>query len=113
MLGDTVVTAKKEKKNYKIKILEDQKLEEDPNYPCIDYDVIGEYSQCLEEEILRQNSYFINCTPPWMTNNQDLWCKGELYFDSKFLKRKYIYFLQIIGISNADHGKCLGILSKR
>ena len=61
---------------YKVQIWEDDKLVDDPVYPCIDYTIQGEYAECIEKEMLRKNSESLNCTPPWMTENEDLWCKG-------------------------------------
>ena len=63
---------------YKIKVLEEIHLEEDPNYPCRKYNHNGEYNQCLEEEYTRQSLEILNCTPPWMTDNQDFWCKQNI-----------------------------------
>lgn len=111
MLGDTInsftATGVTGSKTYKIKIMEDQKLEDDPNYPCIDYKTIGEYSKCVENEMIRQNMKFLNCTPPWMTDNEDLWCKREYEVDSEMIGIEYINFLGSISISEADTGECL------
>ena len=109
MLGDHIISSDNGLMNYKIKILEDIKLDDDPNYPCINYGTPGEYSQCLEKEILKQNYKYINCTPPWMTDDQGLWCQGEFYYDSPLARLRYTGFLHLIGISDADPGRCLGI----
>ena len=77
MLGDKIVSGEEgEYVIYKVQIWEDDKLVDDPVYPCIDYTIQGEYAECIEKEMLRKNSEFLNCTPPWMTENEDLWCKG-------------------------------------
>ena len=86
--------------NYKVKIMEDLKLEGDPKYPCVDYKMNGEYARCIENEMVRQNSEFLNCTPPWMTDNEDLCC-GWNYGDSNALSgyeemQKYLYFMNDI-----------------
>ena len=60
---------------FRVKILEEVHLENDPHFPCKDYENDGEYNQCLEEEYTRQTFALLNCTPPWMTDNQDIWCK--------------------------------------
>ena len=60
----------KGKVNYKVKIKEDVKFEGDPNHPCIDYKIRGQYAKCKEAELIRQNFEFLNCTPPWMTDNE-------------------------------------------
>ena len=77
MLGDKIVSGEEgEYVSYKVQIWEDDKLVDDPAYPCIDYKIQGEYAECVEKEMLRKNSELLNCTPPWMTENEDLWCKG-------------------------------------
>ena len=94
-------------RNYKVKIMEDQKLEGDPNYPCIHYNAIGKYSKCIEDEMVRQNLIFLNCTPPWMTDNEVLWCKREYDFENLSTGVKYLNFLKGIGISEQKTGRCL------
>ena len=81
-------------KKYRIKLLEEIHLEEDPHFPCRNYEYDGEYNQCLEEEYTRQSLEVLNCTPPWMTDDQDIWCKqnvkgsSELSEKSRFLLGK-------------------------
>ena len=75
--------------NYKVEIKEEMHLEDDPNYPCIEYKIEGEYHKCLENEIVSNLFNHINCTPPWMTENQDLWCKGRLKFKSDLSFSEY------------------------
>ena len=92
---------------YKIKIIEHHNLERDPNYPCIDYKIPGDYGNCLEEEILKENSKFVNCTPPWMTDNEDLWCKGHYKLNPKISTSIYGKFLYSIAISGPKQKHCL------
>ena len=81
-------------KKYRIKLLEEIHLEEDPHFPCRNYEYDGEYNQCLEEEYTRQSVELLNCAPPWMTDDQDIWCKqnvkgsSELREKSRFLLGK-------------------------
>jgi len=63
---------------YKIRVSEEIHVESDPNFPCRNYNFIGEYNQCLEDEYTRQSREILNCTPPWMTDNQDIWCKQNI-----------------------------------
>ena len=72
--------------NYKLEIKEELHLEDNPNYPCINYKVEGEYHKCLENEIIGNLFNYINCTPPWMTDNKQLWCQGRLKFTSEYWK---------------------------
>ena len=48
----------------------------------------------------------MNCTPPWMTDNEDLWCKGKLQLASHVPVLKYVGFLSEIRLSTAKSGKC-------
>ena len=106
MLGDEIISAPNGVKNYKVKILEDLKLDDDPQYQCIDYEIKGEYQKCVEEEILKQNLNFMNCTPPWMTDNEDLWCKGGIKYESEASLLHYLGFLTEVTISEYHPGKC-------
>jgi len=107
MLGDGIDSGTHRIRNYKVKVSETENLEDDPKNPCIDYTNEGEYDACLQSEVLRQNSQFINCTPPWMTENEFLWCKEKYQFGSYELLLNYVGFLHDIGISDIDPGKCL------
>ena len=108
MLGDKIVSGDNGIANYKVKIFEETRLEVegDSQTRCIDYKIRGEYARCMENEILRQNSQFLNCTPPWMTYNEDLWCKGSFKLDSLSTVRNYAYFLAQISFSTVDPGTC-------
>ena len=85
-------------KNFKVKVIEDIHLEDDPHYPCRSYQYIGEYQQCLEKEYTKQSMNLLNCTPPWMTNNQDVWCQDpingsvELRDKTRFLFGKMSFY---------------------
>ena len=56
--------------------------------------------------MVRQNSYYLNCTPPWMTKNEALWCKGRNEMEED-LGIKYFHNLWKIVTSEASSGKCL------
>ena len=92
--------------DYKVKIMEEQKLANDPNYPCTNYKMKGEYSKCLEDEIVRQNFEFLNCTPPWMTNNEDLHCHGGINFKTSSHAYNYLRFINDISLSEGNPGRC-------
>ena len=107
MLGDKIVSGEDDSFiTYKIQILEDISLD-DPRNPCIDYKVKGEYGGCIEKEMRRQNSKFLNCTPPWMTDNRNLWCEGFLKnnITGKSYKQ-YTQFIEEIMTSDGNSGKC-------
>ena len=117
MFGDEIKSSGSGQMNYKVKIKEDIRLENEPNFPCIDYKIIGEYAKCVENEMVSQTlQTFLNCTPPWMTHNEDLWCNqthalktsdvfGKLVTKADFFL--YNNFLSDISASDADVGRCL------
>lgn len=41
-----------------------------------------------------------------MTENEDLWCKGRLKFDSKHSRSDYMKLVSEITLSEAETGKC-------
>ena len=106
MLGDEIISSNNGRMHYKVKVWEEIHLEGDPNYPCIDYKVSGEYAKCVENEMVKENLKFLNCTPPWMTINEDQWCKGKLEFNSSLNKQMFITFLAKIGTIVAKYEKC-------
>ena len=94
--------------NYIVKINQDHHLENDPNYPCIDYKKPGDYDKCLEEEYLSRIRKYVNCTPPWFTENEDLWCKNGINFRTESDQKKFVKILEKIVLARADTGKCSG-----
>ena len=106
MIGDEIISGSNGAKIYKVKILEDEQLDDDPKFSCINYKVNGEYQKCLEDEILRQNLNIMNCTPPWLTEKEDLWCKGRIKYNSTENWIEYGGFLTGVTISEYNPGKC-------
>ena len=107
MVGDRIISSDDGLMNYKVLIIEEINLEGDPKNPCYDYKIIGEYEKCVKEEVVRENSKFINCTPPWMTTNEDLWCKGKMVFNSTHAALNHVIHLAKVGIIEARPKKCL------
>ena len=106
MLGDRIAASTNNGiVEYKVKIMSEENLEGDPKYPCSDYTIEGEYASCREIEMIKQHSQFLNCTPPWMTDDENLWCNGEYELLDDHLN--YIHFLDDIIKSEADPGSCL------
>ena len=105
MMGHNLVSGPKGLFTYKVYIMEEERLESDTENPCIDYKTNGEYAQCIEDEMVRQNSYYLNCTPPWLTRNEELWCKGRNEVDEN-TGIEYTEFLGKIMASEASTGKC-------
>ena len=107
MLGDKIISGDKGFINYKVKIIEEEKLQDDPKYPCIDYNIHGQYATCVENEMIRQNFLFLNCTPPWMTYHEDFWCTGKHKLESKSAGENFFHFMSAVSASEASSGKCL------
>ena len=91
---------------YKVKIREDISLENDPHNPCFDYKIMGEYAQCVENEIIQDNFQYLNCTPPWMTEDEDLWCKGRREYNSTLMEEKHKNFVTKLGMIEAKSEVC-------
>ena len=83
--------------DYKVKVLEEIHLEDDPHFPCRNYEYDGEYNECLEEEYTRQSLQLLNCTPPWMTDNQDIWCKHQIKVSEEMSNRAWF----LLGYKNS------------
>ena len=91
---------------YKLKILEDFHLEDDPNYSCRNYQQAGEYDSCLETEYTRQSLDLLNCTPPWMTDRTDLWCSGQQKLTEEKLE-KTLFLLGIIDLFSGQNNEAV------
>ena len=107
IFGDSItVTLGSQGTNYyKIKIKQEVYLEDDPQYPCIDWQVAGEYDSCLEEEKVSQVSHILNCTPPWLTDNRQLWCGESRAGNNESTERVYFIFEDIL-MGQSDSSKC-------
>ena len=106
MIGDKIVTVNDGWTNYKVQIIENNMIEGDPKYECIGYKIKGKYAKCIENEIIRENSKFLNCTPPWMTENETLWCIGKNKLNNNS-RKPYFNFIADIIKSKANQEKCL------
>ena len=107
-LGDNLQSpSRKGLNNYKLKIHREISLESDPQSNCYDYPEAGDYNKCLEAEIIKQMNHFVNCTPPWMTENENLWCRKEHAPDLKNIDpRYYLEFMNDLISGQFDPGKC-------
>ena len=109
MLNEKIFTASNinGRKIYKIQIKEYIHLESNPKFPCKDYLIKGEYANCVDRAIIKENQKYINCTPPWMTNNENLWCKGRREFNSTMTADKYYRSVARIGMPEVKPKECL------
>ena len=96
---------------YKVKIKEEIHLENDPNFICNSYDIVGEYDSCLESEFVSRSLKLLNCTPPWITDNQTLWCHHSLNTSAKISKEANFLFEHVI-YGKAEDGNCKSTCKK-
>ena len=62
--------------------------------------------QCLERTYLQQTLARLNCTPPWITDQPDLWCRTLLDLSAEH-SNSVDFFLSSIINDRADKGDCL------
>ena len=63
---------------YMLKLVEKFHIENDPLYQCKDYPKFGDYEACQEKMYVLQTRNILNCSPPWLTDNRDIWCLDHL-----------------------------------
>ena len=61
--------------------------------------------QCLEESFIRQSLGLLNCTPPWMTENENLWCQNVMNLTRDQESEVEILLSNIIN-ERGKEGKC-------
>ena len=67
---------------YIVKLNEDIQLEDDPKTNCKNYKEKRGYAKCLNEEYLKQSLSALNCTPPYITDKSEFWCREKLNLSS-------------------------------
>ena len=65
-------------KLYILKLVDNFHIEKDPLFQCKNYPQFGDYDACLEKMYILQTRSIVNCTPPWLTDTQDIWCFDPL-----------------------------------
>ena len=93
-------------RKYRLKMFEEIHLEDDPKFPCRKYQLAGEYDQCLEAEYVRQSQALLSCSPPWLTDSQELWCPPNLNISHHTADLMELLFDSIID-GKAPVGQCL------
>ena len=78
---------------YDLEIHENLFLENNDDFRCKYYKHYGDYSSCLSKEYINQQLSILNCTPPWLTSREDLWCQHLMSLDTNAAKTLYIFFL--------------------
>ena len=105
--GDNLQSPEGGVNTFKLKIRREIRIESDPNSNCLDYREAGEYDKCLEAEMIKQMKYFVNCTPPWMTENENLWCTQKHAQGLRDIDvRHYLGFMNDMISGQVDYGKC-------
>ena len=92
---------------YQMRVLQEVHYDDDPKYPCKDYHNIGEYDQCLEDDVLNELHKIVNITPPWLTDNSSLWWRENITFESSDIRRKYYLFFEKVNFLSYFTKKCL------
>ena len=108
MEGSPLEVSMKEEgyRKYRLKMFEEIHVEADPKFPCRMYQFAGEYDQCLEAEYVRQSQALLSCTPPWMTDRQEVWCPPALQISQHTADIMELLFDSIID-GKAQVGQCL------
>ena len=74
-------------------------------YVCRNYK-LGEYDRCLEDEFSRQFIEIINCTLPWVSDSESLWCSNKIKISAANIGRLNNLIDKIL-YGKADPGSCL------
>ena len=90
---------------YRVQFTEESHLEGDPSFECRDYALPSDYDQCLEGEYVGQTLRLLNCTPPWLTDRQDLWCQDRLNLSAELAHQIDLHFDKILD-GKAPTGNC-------
>ena len=106
-LGEEIKRSERGLNGYRIKVTQEIHMEEDPKFPCKNYEYTGDYHQCLEEEFVQESLRLINCTPPWMTDNSSLWCENEIALEKDDVYFNYTYFIKRIQFGLKASKQCL------
>ena len=92
---------------YQMKVLQEVHYEDEPKYPCKNYQNIGEYDQCLEDDLLNELHKIVNVTPPWLTDNSELWWKRNISFESQEIRAEYYLVFEKVNFLSYYTKKCL------
>ena len=90
---------------YDLEVHENQYLEDNRDFQCKNYKP-GEYNSCLSHQYIEQQLLILNCTPPWMTTKEDLWCQHLTGLDQKKMER-FDFFLSELILGRDKKGPCL------
>ena len=86
-----------------LKVHEENHINDENLFPCVTqtHKEPYEFHKCLEKNFLNQNSKFLNCSPPWMTETHDLWCKDKVNFTKEATE-----FFKFIINGSGEERKC-------
>ena len=86
--------------SYNVKIIEENNLESDPKVNCKNYDSDDGYAQCLDDLYLKQSLDMLGCTPPIISSDSSLQCKGLINVNETQFNFVEQFFL---GINKKGH----------
>ena len=82
IIGEPIKAKRYRSPSYSIKIFQEINLPNSPNFECVEYKRADDYDQCLKTRIVSDTLAMVNCTPPWLTEDEALWCQDEHWFSS-------------------------------
>ena len=88
-----------------MKIFEENNIENDPNYLCINYEEPGVYDHCLERELSKETVRLLSCSPPWFTTTDNLTCSHLLQLEEQTRQEMELLISKING-GRADITNC-------
>ena len=91
---------------YRVQFTEETHLEGDPSFECREYALPSDYDQCLEGDYVGKTLRLLNCTPPWLTDRQDLWCRDRLYLSTELADQIELHVDKILD-GKFFSGNCL------
>ena len=107
IFGDGLTTPETGYNLYRMKVREDLHQDNEPSYPCHNYEKLGDYDRCLENNIFKHLHKAVNFTPPWMTENSTRWWRKRLVFESKEKVEEYYKIYQKIHFGSFENRNCL------
>ena len=92
---------------FNLKIHETVYPENSEEYLCKHYKSVDGYGDCLSDVYLSQSLEVLNCTAPWLTAKEDLWCRKYLELSDEVSDRFGAFLASVVDDRNEQKHKCL------
>ena len=92
---------------YNLKIHSQRYVENTNEFKCRNYPSYGDYGKCLSKIYLQQSLEILNCTAPWLTEIEHLWCTDYLDLPQNISKKFADLLGSIQGNINKMKEQCL------